>query len=200
MMSKANSVTPWNEASVVEEGSPSSPDSRRSNRKQSMAKLRHVNTLFETLTCCLPKWMQYFIVNVYRANVPETIWFEDVGMLPHFTRNLAIFCYNLSYICIFIYFVISAYSDNRKTYFISLEADAGECEEIGRPTTGQFLIGTGVNFSSYAYETAPDFTYNTSSYMLTLDSYQSKFVAQILARRASHVSFLTFTVFFFFPF
>jgi len=103
------------------------------------------------------------------------MWFEDVGMLPHFTRNILIFSYNLSYIAIFVYFVVSAYQDNRKTYFISLEDDAGECQEIGRPTTGEFLISTGVNFSNYAYETSPDFVYNGSAYSLTLDSYQSTF-------------------------
>jgi hypothetical protein len=130
--------------------------------------------VFQAITCCLPSWARFFIVNVYHASIPETMWFEDVGALPHFYKNMITLIYNSFYFGIFFYFVKTAYDSNRETFFVSLDPEAGECEEIGRPTTGEFLISTGINSSDYAYESFPNFMYNNSAYILELESYQSE--------------------------
>lgn len=130
------------------------------------------NAVFQGITCCLPNWARYFIINVYRASIPESIWFEDVNILPHFWKNLITLTYNAAYFGVFFYFVKTSYDSNRTTYFVSLDPGAGECQEIGRPTTGNFLISTGTNSSHYTYESLPSFAFNSSAYSLRLDSYQ----------------------------
>jgi hypothetical protein len=131
------------------------------------------STIFRVLTCCLPEWARNFILNVYHSSIPETMWFEDVGALPHFYKNMITLLYNAGYFAIFFYFAKTSYDSNRGTFFVSLDPGAGECEEIGRPTTGDFLISSSVN-GSYAYESSPLFDFNRSAYSLSLDSYQCK--------------------------
>lgn len=160
------------EFSSIEESPP--PVGKKGKiKKQKKPKFNVFSCCFQTITCCLPSWARYFLLNVYHASVPETMWFEDITLLPHFYKNTITLLYNAAYFGIFFYFVKTAYDSNRQTFFVSLDSDAGECEEIGRPTTGEFLISSGVK-GEFAYESSPRFHFNRSAYVLRLDSYQCK--------------------------
>lgn len=78
-------------------------------KKEKKKKFSIFSAIFQTITCCLPSWARYFIVNVYHASIPESMWFEDVGVLPHFYKNMITLIYNAGYFAVFFYFVKSAY-------------------------------------------------------------------------------------------
>lgn len=137
---------------------------------------RHMNLFDKVIKqccCCVPMFVQNFMANQLKDGMPESAWFEDMEKLPKLLQYIISITFNLGFWSLFFVLFYQSYEQGRSSTFVSLYLDAGECEEVGRPTSGEFMVSTGTNGSSpsYAWSTSADFMFNSSAYMLSLNSY-----------------------------
>lgn len=136
--------------------------------------------------CCffVPMFIQDFISHQLKEGLPESAWFENMSKLPKVLQYFVSICFNVGFWIVFFVLFIQSYQQGRNNSFISLSMTSGDCQEVGRPTSGTFLVSTGTNSSDpvYAWSTDTDFMYNSSSYNLIMNSYtgtMAQFNAQV---------------------
>ncbi len=76
----------------------------------------------------------------------------------------------LAMAAMFVYFTADGTMVNLKSKYISLEADAGNCQVVSKEITGQ---GPFYGTSQGAWMGDPDFRYNYVEYLLTLNKFQA---------------------------
>ena len=79
----------------------------------------------------------------------------------------------------FLYYTYISYTSGRNNSFISLSNSAGDCVEVGRLTSGAFLVGvtepaSNLTKPSYVWSTSSEFALNKAGYSMVLDQYTSK--------------------------
>ena len=134
--------------------------------------------VLSTVFCCVPMPVQYFFNFQFESSLPDSMFIEDVGSLPKLWKYLVGIWSNIIYYGILIYFLLTAYESGRTSTFISLQDDAGDCVEIGRPTSGEFQISTlvapGQNGTNYVWSSSSSYEYNSTFFNVHMISYASK--------------------------
>lgn len=69
-------------------------------------------------------------------------------------------------LCVFLYFLVTDYHDNRRERFLSLESSAGECEAVLRPMDGVYMIDTNGYWQGETY-----FDYAKGIYSLSFNNF-----------------------------
>jgi len=123
--------------------------------------------------CCVPEFIQIFFASLLKKGLPQSSWFEDMSKLPKALQYFISISFNAGFLCLFTGLFFNSYYEGRSSSFISLEISAGDCGEVGRPTTGSFLLSSGIesDTTDYAWSTTTEFMYNSSAYMLTMVAY-----------------------------
>ena len=86
----------------------------------------------------VPTSVQFFFDFNMRNSLPESSWIEDPSELPKLFKILTAIVYNLTYFALALYFFYITYKAGRERTFVSLDDSAGDCTEVGRPTSGVF--------------------------------------------------------------
>jgi hypothetical protein len=121
----------------------------------------------------LPKALSNFFANMFNRLLPHTVFLEDVTQVPKLWKVIITLAVNFGYVALLLYLVISSYGSLRQKSFISLQENSGVCKEVVRPTSGEFLVSQGVNYSNYAYSSSPQFTFNSTAFTILFSSFKS---------------------------
>lgn len=120
----------------------------------------------------VPSPMRYFFEFNMENSIPESSFIEDTAALPRIWKIITAVAYNCFYLGLMMYFLYTSYSGGRTKTFISLEEDAGDCVEVGRPTSGNFLVSAS-NGQDFAWSSQESYDSNSTLYGLSLESFTS---------------------------
>ena len=142
--------------------------------KNSQKPVEAVKSWSDYLLCCQPRRLKYFFLRQFYEGLPESAWIEDVHELPDKAKDVITTLYQVSYYVLLAVLMYQSYQQSRTNSFISLDQNSGTCLEVGRPTTGQYMVSSGSNFDNFEWSTKAGFEFNTTFGELSLQSYTSE--------------------------
>jgi hypothetical protein len=109
------------------------------------------------------------------TSVPESAWILDNARLPLYLQYSLALLVNCVFFSFFFYYLYDAYQSGVEDSFISLDPLAGNCEEVPRAVTADFLISAGTRNPNYHFQTSTAFEFTTTLFELDMQGYTSKF-------------------------
>ena len=107
--------------------------------------------------------------NTLKKRMPESMWLEESSKLPNFWLYSTAFLFHLVFLLFVIVLGVQAYRSSIHDTFVSLSSDSGDCSTVPRSVSGQYAATINGYWSSQ-----PGFSFNYSSYTVSLDNYARK--------------------------